>query len=91
MKGIAWLVGMVDGLAGPGSFERALDWAGESVDRGYDLAEGRSGHLIPRGASSQALALHSMAAPRVRFCLRRVCRVAAGEYCKILHHWRTQE
>lgn len=73
------LVGMVEALAGPGSFERAVAAADDEVDamiEREDRAAGRTGYYVPRGATPAAVAHHSVRPPRARFCLRRACRMA---------------
>lgn len=73
------LVGMVEALAGPGAFERAVDAADDEVDAMIerdDRTAGRAGRCVPRGAPSRAVAVHSARPPRARFCLRRACRRA---------------
>lgn len=71
------LVGMVEALAGPGAFERAVAAADDAVDAMIDREDrtaGRTGYYVPRGAAPSAVALHSARPPRARFCLRRACR-----------------
>lgn len=73
------LVEMVEGLAGPGAFERALSAADDVVEALIvfeDQTAGRSGRRVPRGAAPLAVALHSVTPPRARFCLGRACRNA---------------
>ena len=70
------LIGMVEGLAGPGAFERALSTADDVVEaliEQDDRDAGRTGRLVPRGAAPLAVALHSVNPTRARFC-RRMCR-----------------
>lgn len=71
------LIGMVEGIAGPGAFESALDAADDVVEALIvfgDQTAGRSGRRVPRGAPAHAVAVHSATPPRARFCCRRVCR-----------------
>lgn len=71
------LVGMVEALAGPGAFERAVAAADDEVDamiERADRAAGRTGCYVPRGAAPLAVALHSTRPPRARFCCRSACR-----------------
>ena len=73
------LIGMVEGLAGPGAWGRAFEPSDDLMDalvEHDDLRTGRSGRCVPRGASAQVIAVHSATPPRSRFCLRRVCRSA---------------
>lgn len=71
------LVGMVEGIAGPGAFERALSTADDVVEalvESEDRLTGRAGRDVARGATPMAVALHSATPPRARFCRRRFCR-----------------
>lgn len=70
------LIGMVEGLAGPGAFERALSTADDVVEaliESEDRLTGRAGRDVARGATPLAVALHSVNPTRARFC-RRMCR-----------------
>lgn len=76
MKGVLGLIGLVEGLAGPGAFEHALRAADEIMEAFIeqdDRDAGRTGRLVPRGAAPLAVAMHSVNQPRARFC-RRMCR-----------------
>lgn len=73
------LVGMVEALAGPGAFERAVAAADDEVEamiEREDRAAGRTGRYVARGAAPLAVALHGARPPRARFCLGRACRGA---------------
>ena len=74
------LVGMVERIAGPGAFERALSTADDVVEalvESEDRLTGRAGRDVVRGATPLAVALHSVTPPRARFCRRRFCRSAS--------------
>jgi len=73
------LVLMTEAIAGPGSFDRALDapdWMLHEFDRIDDRESGADGGRMCIDELSATIALHSMLAPRSAFCLRRACRRA---------------
>lgn len=77
MKGVFGIIGLVEAIAGPGAFERALSAADDVVEALVEQDErlaGRTGRDVPRGAAHLDVALYSVTGPRARFC-RRMCRM----------------